>query len=410
MYTRDTVISVQPFTRQVEGEDVIIGRVETGVFLAIPLEAVEVLDALAQGKTIGEVSDLYQQKYGEPPDLDDFLHELENKGIVGPKGQDENGAGATSKATVQMPRVRYHFSNFPHRLARLLFSWPVLIGLLALIALAFVAAIRDPSLAPSPRDLYFPDRRALTWTILMVAVYATIFVHELAHLIAARALGINSRIGISHRLWYLVVETDLTGLWAVPKRQRYLPMLAGVLIDAVSGSLLLLLLFAHKQQWLALSGFAVRLVRAMMFTYVMRILWQFFLFVRTDFYFVIANLLNCRNLLKDTEGFLRNQLARIMPFVRPVDQSAIPESERRVIRAYSVLWVGGRILAFTVLFAVTLPVGALYIRNLSSTFRKGYSASPSDFADAVALAAYFFIPLTIGLTLWLGGLLRRGKT
>jgi hypothetical protein len=104
MYTRDTVISVQPFTRQVEGEDVIIGRVETGVFLAIPFEAVEVLDALAQGKTIGEVSDLYQQKYGEAPDLDDFLHELESKGIVGPRGQDESGAGATSKATVQLPR------------------------------------------------------------------------------------------------------------------------------------------------------------------------------------------------------------------------------------------------------------------------------------------------------------------
>jgi putative peptide zinc metalloprotease protein len=410
MYTRDTVISVQPFTRQVEGEEVIIGRVETGVFLAIPFEAVEVLDGLAQGKTIGEVSDLYQEKYGETPDLDDFLHELESKGIVGPRGQEDNGAGAASKATVQLPRVRYHFSNFPHRLARLLFSAPVLLGLLALIALALAAAIRDPSLAPSPRDLYFPDRRALTWTIIMVAVYATIFVHELAHLIAARALDINSRIGISHRLWYLVVETDLTGLWAVPKRQRYLPMLAGVLIDAVSGSLLLLLLFAHKQQWLALSGFAVRLVRAMMFTYVMRILWQFFLFVRTDFYFVIANLLNCRNLLKDTEGFLRNQLARIVPFVRPVDQSAIPESERRVIRAYSVLWVAGRILAFTVLFAVTLPVGAMYLRNLNSTFRKGYNASPSDFADAVALAAYFFIPLTIGLTLWLSGLLRRGKT
>jgi putative peptide zinc metalloprotease protein len=409
MYTRDTIVSVQPFTRQVEGEDVIIGRVETGVFLAIPSEAVELLDELAQGKTIGEVSDLFLQKYGETPDLDDFLQELETKGIVKPAVQGDNGNGATAPVSAQMPRVRYHFSNFPHRLAQLLFSSPVLVGLFALIVLACAAAIRDPSLAPGPRDLYFPDRRALTWTILMVAVYATIFVHELGHLIAARALGINSRIGISHRLWYLVVETDLTGLWSVPKRQRYLPMLAGVLIDAVSGSLLLLLLFAHKQQWLALADFAVRLVRAMMFTYVMRILWQFFFFVRTDFYFVIASLLNCRNLLKDTEGFLRNQLARIVSFVRPVDQSAIPDAERRVIRVYSVLWLGGRILAFSVLFAVTLPVGVLYIRNLSSTFRNGYSASPSDFVDAVALAAYFFIPLTLGLTLWLGGLMRHRR-
>lgn len=410
MYNRDTVVVVQPFTRQVEGEDVIIGRIETGVFLAIPSEAVELLDELSQGKTVGEVSDIYLQKYGEAPDLDDFLQLLETKGIVKPKVEGENGAGTTTTASAPATRVRYHFSNFPHRLAQLLFSRPVLLGLVALIVLAVALMIRYPSLTPGPRDFYFPDRRALTWTILMVAIYATIFLHELGHLIAARALGINSRIGISHRLWYLVIETDLTGLWAVPKRQRYLPLLAGVLIDAASGSLLLLLLFAYQQHWLALSDFAVRLVRAMTFAYVMRIAWQFFLFVRTDFYFVIASLLNCRNLLKDTEEFLRNQLARVVSFVHPVDQSAIPNSERRVIRFYSLLWLGGRVFAFTVLFAVTLPVGVLYIRNLSSTFRNGYSASPSDFIDAVALAAYFFIPLTLGFTLWLSGLMRRERT
>lgn len=410
MYTRDTVITVQPFTRQVEGDEVIIGRVETGVFLALPSEAVELLDELGQGKTVGQVSDFYLEKYGETPDLDDFLQLLETKGIVKPRVEGENGSGVIPTVSASLPQVHYHLSNFPHRVAQLLFSPPVLLGLLAIIVLACAVAIRDPSLAPRPRDLYFPDRRALTWTILMVAVYATIFLHELGHLIAARALGINSRIGISHRLWYLVIETDLTGLWAVAKRQRYLPLLAGVLIDAASGSLLLLLLFAHQQQWLALSDFAVRLIRAMMFTYVMRILWQFFLFIRTDFYFVIANLLNCRNLLKDTEVFLRNQLARILSSIKPVDQSAIPNSERRVIRLYSVLWVAGRIFAFTVLLTVTLPVGAMYIRNLSTTFSNGYNASPSNFIDSVAVAAYFFIPLILGFTLWLSSLMRRERT
>jgi hypothetical protein len=42
----------------------------------------------------------------------------------------------------------------------------------------------------------------------------------------------------------------------------------------------------------------------------MRILWQFFLFVRTDLYFVAVTYLNCKNLLIDTRAFLRNQLAR----------------------------------------------------------------------------------------------------
>lgn len=410
MYTRDTVICVHPFTRQAEGEEVIIGRVETGVFLAVPSVAVEVLDDLAQGKTIGEASDLYQQKYGEDPDLEDFLRVLEAKGIVKTLGQGDNGSDPTATASSPKPRVRYHFQNFPLWLAQRLFSLPVLVICSALIVLALAVAIRYPSLVPTPRDFYFPDQRALTWTILITASYVTIFLHELGHLIAARALGINSRIGIGHRLWYLVAETDLTGLWAVPKRQRYLPMLAGVLIDAVSGSLLMLLLFAQEQRWLGLSSFDVRLARAMMFTYMMRILWQFFFFIRTDFYYVIAGFLNCRNLLKDTEGFLRNQLARFFSFIRPVDQSVIPASERRVIRIYSVLWVAGRIFALSLLFLVTLPLAVLYIRNLGNTFRTGYRANPSDFIDALLLAAYFLIPLTVGLMMWLTGLIRRGRT
>ena len=66
---------------------------------------------------------------------------------------------------------------------------------------------------------------------MTIFTYGGIFVHELAHLIAARAVGVNSRMGISHRLWYLVAETDLTGLWSVTRNQRYLPMLAGMIVD-----------------------------------------------------------------------------------------------------------------------------------------------------------------------------------
>ncbi len=409
MYTADTVFRVQAFTRQPEGEDVIIGRIDTGVFLAVPSEAVEVLDHLSRGMAIGEAANLFQDKYGEKPDLDEFLGVLESKGILEPVVQGETAETRVAQAG-QAPRVRYHFSNFSRSLAQRLFSRRVIAGSLAIVMLAFMAAARNPSLIPRPRDLYFPDRRALTWAILIGASYVTIFIHEFGHLVAARALGINSRIGISHRLWYLVAETDLTGLWSVPKRQRYLPMLAGVLIDAVSGSLLVLLLFAASRQWLTLPPLALRLARAMAFSYMMRILWQFFLFVRTDFYYVIASLFNCRNLLKDTQGFLRNQLARMLPFIRSVDQSAIPASERRVIRAYSVVWLAGRVFAFILLFAVTIPLAILYIGNLAKTFRSGFRSDPSDFLDALVVAAYFVIPTALGLTLWMGGLIRRTRS
>ena len=91
MYSPDTLVSVHPFTRQPEGEEVIIGRLETGVFLAVPPEAVEVLEYLAQGKSVGEASEIFRQAHGEVPDLNEFLDLLEAKGIVRPLAAGNSG-------------------------------------------------------------------------------------------------------------------------------------------------------------------------------------------------------------------------------------------------------------------------------------------------------------------------------
>jgi hypothetical protein len=189
-----------------------------------------------------------------------------------------------------------------------------------------------------------------------------------------------------------------------------MPMMAGIIVDAVSGSLLVFLLYAAAQQWFILPPFMARLVRAMVFTYVLRIVWQCFFFIRTDLYFVIANFCNCRNLLKDTESFLRNKLAGVLPFIRKADLSAIPPAELQVIRVYAFFWAGGRIAALSVLFIITLPVAWRYVKSVGDAFRAGYSVNPSNFVDAVLLAAYFLVPLTIGLIMWTGSLIRRERT
>src|SRR5688500_19707863 len=92
MYTRETRVSVHPFSRQLENGEFIIGRPDTGVFLALPAEAVEVLDQLAGGRTVGEAQDLFQQQHGELLDMDDFLGFLETKGLVQAKNGNRDGA------------------------------------------------------------------------------------------------------------------------------------------------------------------------------------------------------------------------------------------------------------------------------------------------------------------------------
>lgn len=403
MYSNETIVTVHPFTRQSEGEDVVIGSLETGIFLALPPEAVEILDLLARGKSVGEVADLYFQKTGETPDLEDLLSHLETKGLVEPEVAGIAGARQSSRPVHE---TKFHFSRFPKSLARRLFSYPVLACETALAGFALAAVLIYHALMPVPADLVFYHRRALSWTFLMIFTYGGIFLHELAHLIAARSVGVNSRMSISHRLWYLVAETDLTGLWSVPRNQRYLPMLAGMIVDITALSLIVLTLLCQLRHLVVLSPLTVHLLRAMAFTNLMRLLWEFFLFMRTDLYFVAATFLNCKNLLSDTRVFLHNQLSLLTSLVSPVSQPDIPRTERRAIRIYAAIFLAGRMWAFATLFWVTIPVCVGYWGSLIPALREGYSANPSDFLDSLAAAIYFLVPTVAGFVYWLAALMR----
>jgi hypothetical protein len=243
-------------------------------------------------------------------------------------------------------------------------------------------------------------------SILLVISYISVVLHEISHVIAARAQGVSSRLGVGHRLWAFVIEADLTGLWSVPKQQRYLPLMAGSLFDATISASLVLLLFANKLALVSMSSTIVHLLRAISLTYMTRILWQTLLFVRTDYYYMIATFFNCRNLMGDTQDFLRNQLARVIRWIRPVDQSNIPASERRVIPAYAFVWFLGRVIAFTYLFEITIPLVSRYTANTIHAVQIGYSANQANFIDSILMSFIFGLPFATGMLMWLVSIAR----
>lgn len=425
MFTPEAKVAVYPFTRQAEGEEIVIGRVDTGVFLSLPPDAVEILDLLRAGETVGRAREIYGQKYGETPDMEDFLGFLHGKGFVrvhNPEEPVRTARPADARAAVRDPQtnlqapavpaassVRYHFADFPVSLARKLFGTTALAIGTVIFALAVAAALLDPSVRPHRDALVFSQHRTLKTLGLMMMGYTTVFIHEMGHLIAARAVGVSSRLGISSRMWVLVAETDMTGLWSVPKRQRYLPMLAGPVIDVVSASLIVLVLFGRHQGWIALPSIAVELGSAMVVVYLLRLLWQCFFFVRTDFYYVIAAFFGCKNLMKDTQVHIRNLSRRFFSGRPAVDQSSIPEGERRVIRSYAWVWLLGRVAAMWMLFFVTLPVAGQYLRASGATLMAGFSGDSYAFLDALFIVVFYLFPLGLGMGLWIRGLIKQRR-
>ncbi len=401
-YTDDILVTVYPFTRQSEGEEVVIGHLDTTVFLALPEEAVELLDYLAGGKTVGEAQSIYYQKYGEVPDMDDLLDFLEQKGFVQPN---INGK-SDRKATIEPANrpVNFHFANFPQSLAQKLFSQPVLISCGVIFSLALAAVAIEPDVIPGWDAFFFREHLTFMRLILTLIGFVTLFLHEMAHLLAAKAVGISCRMGFSNRMWVLVAETDMTGIWGVPSQKRYLPFLAGPIVDVVSASILTLVLFANNRGWITLHPLVFQLGRALLLTYLLELLWQCYFFVRTDFYYVFANFFRCKSLMKDTEVYLRNQLSRIFASVRKIDQSHIPKTERRVIRWYAIFWLIGRIAAFGSLLFISIPLIWHYYLAIFNIFNAGYKNNPYAFIDALLMILLVFAPQGIGVWLWIRSL------
>jgi len=410
-YTPQTLIEVFPFVRQIDGEEAVIGRPETAVFLVLPKEGLELLDDLAAGKTVGAAQALFHDRHGELPDMDEFLGYLESKGIVRPLSALGQEGGAPSPGTATVPastpaRVRYHFAGIAESTAQRIFSRPFVSACCVVIALGCAAVALDRHVLPGWRALFFTRNLTLMSLLTMAFYYSVLFIHEMAHLLAARAIGVGSRLGISHRLWTLVAETDMSGLWGVPRQRRYLPLLAGPLIDATSAALLILVLFSQRRGWLAIPSGAIRLLPAMLLVYLLSLLWQCFFFVRTDFYFVIANFFNCKNLMGDTEAYLRNRFAPMLPFLRRTDLAHIPAREMRVIRAYSLVWIGGRLAAFSALIFIHIPLVLGYFGLVSSTLAAGYGMNARAYLDALVMATLSVLPLLAGFWLWLRSLAR----
>jgi hypothetical protein len=394
-------VIIHPFTRQVGSDEVVIGLTRTGRFLSLPVEAVELLDELAGGKTVSEARAWYEDRHGEEPDIEGLLEHLSTYGVVSLPGDPTRTDPPAVMAPEAPPKPTYHLTFISERVARFFFGRAALAVYGVVILAGIAAALARPAIFPTWRTLFVPEHMTATALLVIFLSLGTITLHELAHLVAARAAGVLCRLGFGNRLWTLVAETDMTGIWALPRSQRWLPILAGPMFDAVSASAALLVLFAGQEGWLLLSPWMIRTGGILVFIHLMRLLWQCYFYLRTDFYYALTTFWDCKDLMRDTEDLLRNQVARLRGRTPPVDQSHIPARERRVIAFYSVIWLGGRILAFGLLFVIQLPLLIHYLPVILRAVTAAFQGSLYAFVDSLIIIMVWLVTMTLGLKLWI---------
>jgi hypothetical protein len=355
----DSPVDFYPLSFVPEGNGVLVGRPDIESYAVLPPDGAELLKRLNAGMTPAEAASWYTSAYGEPVDMSDFLDGLSQLGFLRmPDADTADGPPASPEAA----RLRW--------LGRLLFS-PAAFVVYALVFMSWlILALRHPGLVPQAGNVFFTRSLLCVQLLIVFGQVPWIFLHEAYHVLAGRRLGLPSKLGFGVRLRVFVVfETRMNGLLTVARRKRYLPFLAGMLMDtvAVCGlEIAAFLLRGDADQ----KSLLVRILLAMAFPIAVRVAYQFILFLQTDIYFVLATALGCHDLHAATLALLKNQLRRLTGRSGQLtDESQWSERDLRVARWYKKIFVVGILVLLATWLLALLPVFIGIVRLSIREFR-----------------------------------------
>ncbi|WP_336208884.1 hypothetical protein [Nonomuraea sp. LPB2021202275-12-8] len=351
--TAGSRVGLHPLISRPDDDDpdvVVVGRAEIGEFVELPAVYGEAIRLLDEGLSVSDTEARIAAEQDAEIDAAELVEALTDLGFV----RDVDGRALPDPAVDAPPS---HFRTLTQRHVAWLFSAPLKLAWTLVVGAALVTLALRLDLLPHYEDFFWSDYVGLTVLVNTVMMSAAISVHELMHLTAARSLGVPGRIGFGTRLHNLVVQTDVTAVWGVPRRSRYRVYLAGMAWDVLlMASLTLLVAYAP------LPDLARALMQALVVTVLMTIPFQLQVYMRTDLYYVLRDLLRTRNLFDDGLAYARylldGALARLRrrpaPAADPTDDLA--PHERRATRIYSVFLVGGATISLTFLLLYGAPI------------------------------------------------------
>lgn len=371
-------LELRPLSFVEQRDDVLVGSVETGIFLAVPQVGAVALRVLAGGGDVGDATVAASRYSGEPVDVVAFAGALVDAGLVlaidGEPTAPSGGGLRRSQLDWLSPAV-----------VRPLFSATAWLLYGTLFASCIVLFAAQPQFWPSFEDLFFYPNPAVVVVGMIGTSILLAFCHEVAHWLAARAAGIRPRFAISLRWFFPVFETDVSELWSLPPRRRYSPFLAGMAWDTLVLSTFLALRVAWSHGHLDLPPLLVRFAGLVVVLEVLALSWQALVFLRTDLYAVLVTRLGCLNLYGVSYLVLRRRLG----LLGERGAAELAEAHPRDVRAaawFALLTLAGMAWAAWFFVAFFVP-GTIVVAGWTLESIAGASPGSAVFWQALAIAA-----------------------
>jgi hypothetical protein len=388
-----TVLALYPLTYLEEGDEVTVGCVEADSYAVLPADGAALLRQLSAGSSLGQAAGWYHETYGEQIDVAEFAETLAELGFVRTDGSGSEGARVDPAAPIRW-----------QRLGRAVFSPPAAVCMAGLIAVWIIVMIRTPALVPSNHDIFFTRYISIIEVVVFLGQFPLLLIHESFHALAGRRLGLHSTLSIGRRLYYIVFLTAMDGLVTVPRRKRYLPMLAGLLADALVAAILTLVAGALSGPNGQL-GVAGGICLALAYTTELRMLWQAYFYLETDLYYVVVTVFGCVQLQATARAVLRNRWNRLLGRAdRLIDPESWHPRDRAVARWYSWFVLAGYTFSLVSLPVITVPVAYRVFTSVGSRLVHPSSQSGAGLTDSIV-----FLTLNAAQVLVIAWVVRRER-
>ena len=372
---------------QKDGSEYTIGSKRKGVFIRVP-EAAAIITQMLDGiLTIEEIQMQIKENRGLDLDVMDYIEALLSMELIySINGDVKNEA---------LKPEKYRESNFIDDVANWLFGKVMLVVYLVLALASMILIIIKPDMYPAAENVFVVDYVGVNALIFCVLSIILTFIHEFAHYLAAKKEQIDVKFNISMRLYWVVIEANMNGIWSIRKNSRYVVYLAGMAWDFT-------LLFISFLLQIIFSGLLLeRIGKVVVLIIVFRILWQFLVFMRTDLYYVLLNATHTSSLNRNIILCLVNIFA-VANKQQVLNWQDMCRQDKNISKIGSIVYLIGFLIATYLFVFISLPAIYLVIKQSVNQIMSNSFMSYGLF-DALFVLMIIFAEMC----LWIVGLENR---
>lgn len=202
---------------------------------------------------------------------------------------------------------KYNFHFISKNLASKFFSLPAKTMLILVVTTSLLIISSDINkYFPKYEDFFFSSNYLLCIITSFIYCWMSIFRHEFFHFLAARSRNIPTTFSLSSRANFLVAQTEFENIYTIKEKNRFRLYLSGVFSDLLFFGIFIILLFLSNNNILNISKEFHLLIQTFALLELLGIIWQFLLFMKTDIYLFLSDLLDKETLMEDSKEYFKN--------------------------------------------------------------------------------------------------------